>query len=274
MNSTDDGARRGLFLFFILTFLVSWGAWLVAIALGGSAKSSPTAIPYVIGAFGPLIGAGAVRFRRARRHRPAPPLAVRSRGLRLLWVLPLLATGAATVLGAALLAPSLGGPALDLDPGLRLVTEAGGPVGFLIAMLIGGPLPEEPGWRGTAYPRLRARMGRPATVLVLGTVWAVWHLPLFFIPGTVQAGFGLTSWSGLLFFLTFVPMTVLTGFAYERAGVAGSIAVHFGFNATIALLTAGSPIVQALTIVIQGTLALVVLNTRQPQPQPQYAVAS
>ena len=271
MNSIDDGARRGLFLFFIATFLVSWGAWLIAIVLGGSPTSSPTVIPYLLGGFGPLVGAGAVRFQRARRRRPAPLQRVRSRGWRLIWVLPLLATGGATVLCAALLAPSLGGPALDLDPGLRLVAQAGGPIGFLVTMLIAGPLPEEPGWRGTAYPRLRARMGRLNTLLVLGMVWAVWHLPLFFIQGTMQADFGLASWGGVLFFLSFLPMTVLTAFGYERAGVAGSIAVHFGVNASIAVLSAGSPTVMALMIAIQGALALPLLTTRR-QPQARHAV--
>jgi membrane protease YdiL (CAAX protease family) len=47
---------------------------------------------------------------------------------------------------------------------------------------------EEVGFRGYALPRLAARLGLGGASLVLGVVWAVWHLPLFFIPGTGSDG--------------------------------------------------------------------------------------
>jgi membrane protease YdiL (CAAX protease family) len=253
--------KSGLVFFWAVTFTTSWASWLVAILLGGPPTSSPTVIPYLLGGFGPVIGAIAVRVRRARRREPAPVHAVSSRpSVRWLWVLPLLVLASATVVAAALLADVLGGPALSLTAGQNLITTVGGPVPFLMSMLIAGPLAEEPGWRGTAYPRLRASMTRLQAGLLLGVVWALWHLPLFFIPGTVQAAFGLLSWSGLLFTLSVIPMALLTGYAYERGGVAASIAVHFGVNTTIALLTIGSPVTQTLILAVQTIVAFGLLN--------------
>lgn len=58
----------------------------------------------------------------------------------------------------------------------------------------GGPLGEEPGWRGFALPRLQQRFGPLVGTFVLAIFWALWHLPLFlFVTGYDGAGTGLTS---------------------------------------------------------------------------------
>lgn len=108
-------------------------------------------------------------------------------------------------------------------------------------------------------------MTRLQAGLLLGVIWAVWHLPLFFITGTIQASFGLFSLSGLLFILGVIPMGLLTVFAYERGGVPASIAVHFGVNTTVALLTVNAPAAQAIVLVVQAVVALVLLG-RGPRP--------
>lgn len=263
-STNGDATRResGLALFFTVTFTTTWAFWLAAVALGGSATSFPTAVPYLLGGFGPVFGATAVRVRRGRRGEPVPARTMRLRqGARLFWALPLLVMASAGVLAGVLLADRLGGPAVSLTEGKELISTAGGVVPFFFSMLIAGPLAEEPGWRGTAYPRLRASMGRLRAGLLLGAVWAVWHLPLFFIKGTVQADLGLFSWGGLMFSLSVVPVAVLTGYAYERAGVAASVAVHLGFNATMAVLTVDSPATLACVLAVQTVLAATLLAT-------------
>jgi membrane protease YdiL (CAAX protease family) len=47
---------------------------------------------------------------------------------------------------------------------------------------------EEIGWRGYALPRLAMRFGYAAGSLLLGLIWACWHLPLFFLPGSDKQG--------------------------------------------------------------------------------------
>ncbi len=56
--------------------------------------------------------------------------------------------------------------------------------GLLVQMVTTG-LAEEPGWRDFALPRLQRRFGPLAGSMVLGPLWAAWHLPLF-----------LTEWGG------------------------------------------------------------------------------
>ena len=53
---------------------------------------------------------------------------------------------------------------------------------FISMVLLGGPLFEEPGWTGFAQPRLQRLRGPLIGGLILGSLWALWHLPGFLIP--------------------------------------------------------------------------------------------
>lgn len=203
MASPDTQGRRGLLLYLFVTFLASWGAWITAIELGASAGTSPTVELYALGGFGPMIGAAVVRYRR--RNRPAPAYAVRSRGWRLSWIVPALIVGAGCLTLGTLLSPAVGGPTVTLNFVMGQLADNGGPIGFILITLITGPIPEDTGWRATAYPRLRSRMPRIPALLTLATIWAAWHLPLFFIHDTTQNAWGLTDCSGIFFLLAIYP---------------------------------------------------------------------
>jgi uncharacterized protein len=47
---------------------------------------------------------------------------------------------------------------------------------------------EEPGWRGFALPHLQSQYGPVVASLVLGVLHAIWHLPVYVVPGMMQAG--------------------------------------------------------------------------------------
>jgi membrane protease YdiL (CAAX protease family) len=59
---------------------------------------------------------------------------------------------------------------------------------FLLNVLIIGvaaQIWEEGGWSGFAVPKLQQRFGAWRAALIFGPLWALWHLPLFFVPGQI-----------------------------------------------------------------------------------------
>ncbi len=47
---------------------------------------------------------------------------------------------------------------------------------------------EELGWRGIAQPEMERSLSRPVAAVLVGLIWALWHLLLFVLPGVAQYG--------------------------------------------------------------------------------------
>jgi membrane protease YdiL (CAAX protease family) len=60
------------------------------------------------------------------------------------------------------------------------------PVVLLVTLFLKGPLTEEVAWRGFALPRLLDRAHPVVASLLLGGIWAFWHLPLLVSDSTGQ----------------------------------------------------------------------------------------
>ncbi|MDI9395136.1 MAG: CPBP family intramembrane metalloprotease [Euryarchaeota archaeon] len=73
------------------------------------------------------------------------------------------------------------------------------PVIFFIVLFTSGPFQEEFGWRGYALPRLQNMYSPFVSTLILGFIWAVWHLPQFLVPHEKTGMFYITPvWSFIL----------------------------------------------------------------------------
>ena len=67
--------------------------------------------------------------------------------------------------------------------------------GILVLSLVTGAMGEELGWRGFALPRLQLRFQALGASVVLGLLWGLWHLPLWFTGmGWEQMPFWLFTW--------------------------------------------------------------------------------
>lgn len=57
------------------------------------------------------------------------------------------------------------------------------PIVLVIIFFTGGPLQEEFGWRGVLLEELQKKLSPLISSLIVGIIWGIWHLPLFFVVG-------------------------------------------------------------------------------------------
>lgn len=178
-----------LLTFFLLTFTLTWISWFVAAAIPAGANAGDTALStvrgpiFLLGVFAPAIVALTLTARVDGRL--GAQALVRRIGL---WRMSagwyLFAAGYMVVikLAVALVYRLTTGtwPRFGETPWLIMV--------IAIATSTWAQAGEEIGWRGYALPRLAAHIGLAPASTLLGVIWAVWHLPLFFVLGGDTVG--------------------------------------------------------------------------------------
>jgi membrane protease YdiL (CAAX protease family) len=222
--------RSGAASYFM--FALGWsGVFWGAVSVAGGGKHPPSSPLFLLGGAGPLIAAVTLTLLRETRSTQHDfwirLVDVRRIGWR--WLCTALLVPAA-LLGLAV--------SIDLVLGGAPLLPAEHPkspaalVSLVFFVFWFGPLPEEIGWRGFALDRLQACMTALNSSLLLGMVWALWHLPLFFIPGTYQHGLGLGTIRFWCFISQFLPLSVLMTWIYNstRRSTLSAVLVHFSLN--------------------------------------------
>ncbi len=218
-----------LLAFYLLTLAVTWSFWIPVAA--SSRPLLPAHMPpllLVAGAFGPSLSAivlVAVEQGGAGIRRLLRPLLKWYVGAG--WYLVVFLLPAAVYVSAIALYILLGGAIPSYTGAIpwRLL-----PAYFVIALLFVGPLQEEVGWRGYALPMLQTRMSALSASVVLGFLWALWHLPLFW-----TRGLGHPDVSFGLFATAVMALSILFTWVYNNTQ--GSLLIilllHASFNFTL-----------------------------------------
>ncbi|MEF8840711.1 MAG: CPBP family intramembrane glutamic endopeptidase [Haloarculaceae archaeon] len=239
--------------YFLLAYGVSWAGWGSLALLGWDPFGFPGVLLFAVGGVGPAVaGVGLVlraplAYRREYRRRLIDPSRIGARWLAVVLLLPLAVTLVAFG-GLALVGEPSGfePPSLLGDPGSLL--------SVLAFTLVFGPLPEELGWRGYVLDGLLSRHGALAASLLLGVAWWLWHLPLFLLPGTYQAGLGVGTPAFWLFGYFLVLYSVLYTWVHAntRRSTLAAVLFHFAINATGELLrtTLATDLVAAVALLV------------------------
>lgn len=144
------------------------------------------------------------------------------------------------------------------------------PLVFFYILILQGPLGEEFGWRGFLMKQLMTSYNAIFSSLLVGLIWSLWHLPLFFIHGTIQfqiiEKFSLIpTLSGYLLYTILISMLISIVFIRNKNSVWTAILFHTIANTTIGyapiIMTVNGSFV-LLTVLLAVTIVSVKFNRK------------
>lgn len=251
--------------FFILTALVTWIPWFLAV----SAQSQPgmeagAALLMLGGLLGPLaVGLGLI----ATSGSPALKADFKDRLVNPRRIRPAFLLGAVAMpLVVMVLAMGLSLAFGQSRDQFRLAAGAGS-VGTVVLTMVLAPIIEEAGWRGYGVDSLRARMGMLKAAVVFGVLWSAWHAPLVLIQGTYQNELARMENPLFLvnFFVSVIPAAIIANWFYEKnnRSILLGIGLHSTLNGAAVLLNA-SQVTKCIVTVLYSVIAVVLIVRDRP----------
>ncbi len=222
-------------MFAAITLIWTWGVLAVPIICGLDFANIITKISYVLMGASPSVIAlifvffsGDRVYKNSFLKRIVSLGSVRAKGLAAIFLL----VPTVTVLSACIDFLITSTP-LDTSVLSSYLQNPAGLIMFAAFTLVFGPLAEEIGWRGYLLDCLK-KLGPLVYGVGIGLIWAIWHLPMFFIAGTYQNGlFEQGLLLVLCFFLSTTALGVIIGeIAKKYNSILAAILFHFMINFT------------------------------------------
>ncbi len=272
---------RNLILFFVATFVLTWACYFAIVIAGGNPYRMPWMLLFLLGGGAPsLVGILMVVFtyapdqRRDFWHRSFSPRLIPPLWWLIIFAVPALLMGL-TVAISRLLG--------DSAPGMIQWNQlAANPLSWPLAILmafLSGPFAEEFGWRGYSLDPLLKRLGVLRASLLLGIIWCIWHLPMFWMPDTWrgQIGWGLYGfWMNLIYT---VGLTGVMTWVYlnTHRSILSAFLMHFTSNFTANLvfpLSGQAELINACLFLVAGAAVCLWMVRSRGAPVPAEAPAS
>jgi membrane protease YdiL (CAAX protease family) len=240
-------ARHPLSSFFILAILITWLLSLPSMLFELPFKPFQTA-----GAYGPFLSAFIVSIAMGRTELRS--LASRMTNFRFgfRWYL-------AAIFGNLLiylLVAGLAGAPLMVSLAEKWTLIFTFYLPALFTSFLVNPIGEETGWTGFALPHLQKRFRPWLAAVILGVIWAVWHLPAYFVPSEMGA---FNPVNFIFFVLSCIFIRIVWTWVTNNAqgsGIAG-ILLHASSNAvSLALIPGLLPAPAPDELAVSGLLLL------------------
>lgn len=253
---------RHLWLFFGLTYGLSWTIWLTYILSGQTIDGLrpdlviACSIPSLTG-----ILLTCLTFNHTQRADFwKRVVSVKLIGLR--WFIVIMCLFPLLLVLGVMTGKLFGGEIPSLQGAGQLLTQPGALFLYIGGNIIGGPLGEELGWRGFALDHLQRKYRALVASLILGVVWAAWHLPLFLIKGTPQHGMGLGTFFFWLWILQVICFSVLITWVYNNThrSILSAVLMHFMINSVYGIIQLdGQPLPSSIFAANTGMIVTAVM---------------
>lgn len=125
---------------------------------------------------------------------------------------------------------------------------------FMIFTLFFGPVPEELGWRGYLLDAIHERKSLLKSAIFMGIIWAVWHIPLFFIPGYPLQERSSSLLFLFVYFIDIFLISIIMTYIYYKTDriILTAILFHFvsNFIGTIIEMETNTESIQLILLVV------------------------
>lgn len=220
--------------FLFLSLSLTWLFWITAALLRPPEPAPVVLLLHYLGGLMPLVTALSLLFINHTSEERFDFLrrAIDFRRIGTKWRLFILLFIPATTGLGTLLDALLGGTGAQPELVAQIAQYPLTIIPVALFLFVFGPLPEELAWRGYGLDQLQRRVGALSASLILGLVWLLWHLPLFFIEGSYQYGLGIGTANFWLYQADKIPLTVIMTWLYNhtRRSILSAILFHFTVN--------------------------------------------
>ena len=225
---------RSLLLFFLLTFLISWSLFIVAVVISHDSNSADSPFSslgymiYFIGVFAPALVAIFLSWReKGKKAVGALLMKILKAPTDLRWYVFAICYLVTIKLLAAIIHRIIMGqwPLFGHESFFIII----------VAIIFSTPTQagEEIGWRGFALPRLADRFGLAIASVILGVIWAAWHLPFFYFQNVDKSGQSFP-----VYLLSVTAMSVAMAWLYWRtnSSLLMTMLMHSAINNTTGIV--------------------------------------
>jgi len=217
--------------FFLLTFISTWIIW-ITIALINPTEGSIFWFLFLLGTFAPTI-VGIILTSLSKDRMVKKDFWNRFLNFKLIpgkWYFFIILFYPVIYFIAYSIDRLTGSSRLVLDK--NVWSSIGGIAGFVIFILLFGPLAEELGWRGFILDKFQKKWKPLKASIYLGVIWLFWHLPLYFINGTSHFAMGLFSLENLLYCFEVIALSTIISWIYNNTNrsTLSSVLFHFMGN--------------------------------------------
>lgn len=247
--------------FFSLTFLLTWIPWTLAAFFSyQNGRDAFVALFELLGLLGPFLAASIMirssnssKLKKDYRDR-----LLNFRRIKLTYVPVLLFLMPFALFLSTFLSVFLG------RPGTQFSFSAG--LANMLPLIILAPTFEELGWRGYGMDSLRSKFTLLTATLLFAVIWALWHIPLFFINHTYQHTLWTTNIISVVnFFVSVLPAAILANWFYYKNN--RSIIVAIVFHMTLVLTSEAFQTEQFTKCIVTVVLMvisfiIIVMNTQ------------